>query len=627
MRKTKSAFAWASFCLWSTVEIDRTFGDNFGMFDPSQAPATLAELAHRSFSGFLAQPCLGTKDKTTGKYKFQSYGEIAMRVRHATLSLQSLGLERGERAAILAENAPEWAIADLACQMNGIVSVPMFATLPASQVKTILLDCGAKLIFVSDAKQFAKIEAIRADLPELKTVVCFDAEIATADSGVLSFAQLEARGEEFLASNPTTYEMTWPAAQGGDAATIIYTSGTTGEPKGVVLSHRNIISNVEAIISVLSLSHADSFLSFLPLAHIYERTAGFYLPFRLGASIAYCESLFTVDKNLREAQPTIMFVVPRLMETMREKIASGAAVPEDKRAKFLDAIALAQKAGAARGKMPNAPGLSLIENIKYKLYDGAVYSKVREKFGGRLRAFVSGGAPLSPELGAFFGGLGVTVLEGYGLTETAPVIAVNRPNRVQLGTVGELVSSIEAKIADDGEICVRGASVFEKYWNKPEATAEALQNGWFHTGDTGSLENNYLKITGRKKDLLVLANGKKVAPLPIELKLSESRFIEQIVLLGDKQKAVSALIVPKLEAVREELKDTSSDDELRASAATQKLFRDELEKHSGDLADFEKIRKFYLLPEPFTVEGGELTPTLKVKRAAVAEKYAHLAAE
>lgn len=594
------------------------------MFDPTLPPATLAELAHRSFSNFTAEPCLGTKDKIAGTYKFQTYGEIAMRVRHAAMGLSALGLERGQRAAILAENAPEWAIADLACQMLGAISVPLFSTLPAVQVKSILQDSGASLVFVSDSAQRKKIDEIRGELPELKSLVCFDAAAAetgaSGDLQILSFAGLELRGEDEIKSNKTGYEMMWPAAAAGDPATIIYTSGTTGEPKGVVLSHRNIISNVESVISVLSLSHQDSFLSFLPLAHIYERTAGFYLPLRLGASIAYCESLFTVDKNLREVQPTVMFVVPRLLEAFREKMHSAAKnLPPDKQEKYRDALTLARKAGAAHGQLTGAPSLSLVEKIKLKLYDGAVYGKIRDSFGGRIRAFVSGGAPLPPELGALFGGIGVPLLEGYGLTETSPVIAVNRPGRVRLGTVGETVSSVEVKIAQDGEICVRGASVFTNYWQKPEQTAEAILEGWFHTGDLGTLEGDYLRITGRKKDLLVLGNGKKVAPQPIELALTESPLISQVVLLGDNQKAVSALIVPNLEAVKE----ISPTADLQ-SPEVQKTFRDEITSLTGHLADFEKIKKFHLLDEPFTVENGELTPTLKIKRRAVEARYAHL---
>jgi len=610
------------------------------MFDPTQPPATLAELAHRSFVQFTAEPCLGTKDKAAGAYKFQTYGQIAMRVRHAAMGLSALGLERGQRAAIVAENAPEWAIADLACQMLGAISVPLFSTLPAGQVKSILRDCGAVLVFVSDGVQRKKIDEIQTELPELKTVVCFDesaadqtvsteapTNVGNADAAekrkILSFAELERRGEAEIHANKTGYEMIWPAAAAGDSATIIYTSGTTGEPKGVVLTHRNIISNVESVISVLSLSHQDSFLSFLPLAHIYERTAGFYLPLRLGASIAYCESLFTVDRNLKEFQPTVMFVVPRLLEAFREKMYSAVKhIPEDQKAKYLDALALAKKAGAARGEMGGAPGLSLVENIKLKVYDARVYSKIRENFGGRIRAFVSGGAPLPPELGALFGGLGLPLLEGYGLTETAPVIGVNRPGRVRLGTVGETVASVKVKIADDGEICVRGDSVFTQYWNKPEQTAEAIRDGWFHTGDLGALEGQYLRITGRKKDLLVLGNGKKVAPQPIELVLTESPLIAQVVLLGDGQKAVSALIVPNSEAVTE-IDATGN----LQSPEMQNAFRDEISKLTRHLADFEKIKKFHLLDEPFSVENGELTPTLKIKRAVVAKRYAHLSGD
>ncbi|HEX8833942.1 MAG TPA: long-chain fatty acid--CoA ligase, partial [Abditibacteriaceae bacterium] len=492
------------------------------MFDPSKAPLTLAELAHRSFARHTASRCLGVKDKATKTYKYATYGEIALRVRHVTGGLLKLGLGRGDRAAILAENGPEWAIADLACQMMGAISVPMFATLPAVQVRGILHDSGASLIFVSNRAQLAKIEAIIAELPELKTVVVMEelAEEVQPNIGnsavLLKYSELENSGNEYLQKNVTEYESTWPAASADDVATIIYTSGTTGEPKGVMLTQRNIISNLEAIISVLSMSHEDSFLSFLPLAHIYERTAGFFLPLRLGASIAYCESLFTVDKNLREVQPTIMFCVPRLYESMREKLFSAAdALPDGKKEKYLDALALAKKHGAAKGHMADAPSLSFMENIKLKMYDMAVYSKVREKFGGHLRAFVSGGAPMAPELGALFGGMGVTVLEGYGLTETSPVIAVNRPNRVRLGTVGEGVASVEIRIADDGEILVRGASVMKGYWNKPEETKAAIDSErWFHTGDIGEFTDGYLKITDRKKDLLVLANGKKVAPAP-----------------------------------------------------------------------------------------------------------------
>ncbi len=607
------------------------------MFDPNKPPLTLGELAHRAFVDHAASPCLGAKPKSPGQdkveteYSYVSYAAVAQRVRHVAGGLMEMGLERGERAAILSENRPEWAISDLACQMLGVISVPMFATLPPVQVKTILEDCGASLIFVSTPAQAKKIEAIVGDLPDMRAVVVFDEHSPAVPSTVsaVSLAQLETRGEEHLKAHPTAYESTWPAASQDDVATIIYTSGTTGEPKGVMLSHRNLISNAEAvkhaIIEAFGPPRDEVFLSFLPLAHIYERTAGFILPLRMGAAIAYCESLFTVDKNLREARPTLMMCVPRLYESMRDKLhAAGSSLPENKRSKYADALALAQKAGAHRGGLPDAPALGLLENLKLRAYDAAVYSKIRDKFGGRMRAFISGGAPMSSDLGALFMGLGFNILEGYGLTETSPVIAVNRPGRVRLGTVGEGVSSCEIKIAEDGEILVRGASITKGYWNKPEQTLEAIQDGWFHTGDIGELENGYLKITDRKKDLLVLGNGKKVAPAPIEMKLCESPYIAQVVLLGDSSKAVRALIVPDMKALHEyssERKLELDDAAMLAAPEIDKLIRKEIDARTSDLADFERVRRFVLLAQPFSVEAGEMTPTLKIKRRVVAEKY------
>jgi len=601
------------------------------MLDPKKPPVTLAEMAQRSFVQHAARPFLGAKNKGESDYKYATYGEVALRVRDVAGAVLQLGLGRGDRAAILSENRPEWAIADLACQMTGIISVPFYSTLPSNQILTILRDCGATLIFVSNASQLKKIAEIQNELPHLKHIVLFD---AVENSQTISFSDLEKRGQEYWAQNAGGYETLWPAALPDDTATIIYTSGTTGEPKGVMLSHRNILANVETIVTSIALSSADSFLSFLPLAHIYERTAGYYLPTRLGSSVAYCESLFTVDKNLREVKPTIMFCVPRLYESMREKLFSAAkSLPENQQEKYLDALALAQKAGAHKGKLQGAPSLGLMEQVKYKVYDLKVYAKVREKFGGNLRYFVAGGAPLPPQLGALFLGMGVVILEGYGLTETSPVIAVNRPGEVHLGTVGKVLENLEVKIEIDGEICVKGASIMKSYWNKEEATRDVLTpDGWFHTGDIGVLENGILKITDRKKDLLVLANGKKVAPAPIEMEMAQSEYISQIVLVGDKLKAVAALIVPHFEhlknwATAQNIQlsvDGDDHQKLLVEPAVVKLFKDEVEKYSSGLADFERVKKIALLPDAFTVENGEMTPTLKIKRKIVSEKYGHL---
>lgn len=601
------------------------------MLDPTKPPQTLAELAQRSFVEFQTRPCLGVKDRATKTYQYTSFGDVASRVRAVALGLAEMGIARGERAAIVSENRPEWAIADIACQMCGIISVPLFSTLPAGQVAGILRDCSAKIVFVSDQSQRAKIEASREQLPDLQHIVVMD----EADSeGALSFAALENQGAKYFDDHPGAFESLWPAAQADDVATIIYTSGTTGEPKGVMLSHRNLCANIEGIGEALKeafhLGDDEVFLSFLPLAHIYERTAGFWVPIRMGCAIAYCESLRTVDKNLVEAAPTFMFCVPRLCEALRDKLFDHAkSLPEGQREKYLEALQIGQKAGAHAGGMAGAPSLGFVEKVKHKVYDAMVYAKIRQRFGGRLKAFVLGGAPLPPDVGALFIGLGITVLEGYGLTETSPVIAVNRPGRIRLGSVGEVLPSVQIKIAGDGEIVVRGPSITKGYWNKPVETKEAIDGeGWFHTGDIGALDGNVLRITDRKKDLLVLANGKKVAPAPIEMRLTQSKYIGQVVLLGDHQKAVSALIVPQLEALREfaakQNLGLESDAEILAAPAVQKLLRQEIDTLSGDLADFEKVKKFSLIEQPFSVEGGELTPTLKIKRRVVAEKYAAL---
>ncbi len=589
------------------------------MFDPTKPPSTLAELGQRAFANFAERPYLGQK---AGKaYEFQTFAQVAKRVENLCGAFLERGFERGSRVAILGDNRREWALTDLACQMCGLISVPIYATLPSGQVETILRDCGARAVVVSDKGQRAKVEEVNANLPDLELVWSYD-----------EFAGLEESGAKFLAGKPGLYESTWPAALPTDVATIIYTSGTTGEPKGVMLMHKNIIADIEGILKIgPHLTSDEVFLSFLPLAHIYERTAGHFLPLRLGASVGYCESLRTVDKNMAELRPTMMACVPRLLESSREKLVSfGESLPAKKQAQYAAAIELAQKAGAYKARGKGARNLNLVEKIKFAVYDRAVYSKIRERFGGRMKHFISGGAPMAPEVGALFIGVGLEILEGYGLTETSPVIAVNRPFRPKLGTVGPALPGVEVKIADDGEILARGATIMKGYWNKPDATKEVLDgDNWFHTGDIGELdEDGSLRITDRKKDLLVLANGKKVAPQPIELRLGESRFIEQVVLLGDHLKAVSALVVPSFSALREWAKKENlgdlKDEELARHPETQKLLRREIDAQTGGLADFEKVKRFVVLSAPFTMQNGEMTPTLKIKRKVVAEKYGNL---
>lgn len=597
------------------------------MLDPSQAPATLAELAQRSFVRFAERPCLGSRDPQGAGYHYLTYGEVAAKVRALALGLRARGLQRGYRVAILSESRPEWGITDLACQMAGLVSVPIFPSLPSGQVAGLLADCGATAIVVENAKQLKKLPDVLDLTPQLRWAAMIEGAPAAA-AGRLEICSL---ADIATAGMPGEYESLWPAVMPEDLATIIYTSGTTGVPRGVMLTHRNLASNAVAISGLLPLSEQDVFFSFLPLAHVYERTGGFYMPLFLGASVAYCENLFTIDRNMMQVQPTFMLSVPRLYETIRDKMiaATGRLNPSQK-SSFEEALLLAKRMGAIRGRQPDAGSLSLLEQVRYRIYDRAVYAKIRAQFGGRLRNFVCGGAPLPPELGALFLGVGLEILEGYGLTETAPVLSVNRPGAVRLGSTGEPIPGVTLRIADDGEILARGPGIMKGYWNQPEATAEVLdQDGWFHTGDLGQLEDNYLRITGRKKDLLVLANGKKVAPAPIELKLGDSPFIEQAVLVGDSRKGIVALLVPRIPAVRETLQQSGTilpeqDQKLVQEPAVIMFFRQVVDGLTAHLAEFERIKKIVLLDHPLSVEAGELTPTLKVKRKVVAEKYASL---
>jgi long-chain acyl-CoA synthetase len=595
------------------------------MFDPNKSPTTLPEMIKRSFASFSARPCLGIIAPGATEYQYSSYGNAEKRVRDLAGGLLFLGIRRGDRVALLAENCPEWALCDLASQMIGAITVPLFSTLPVEQVEYIIDDSAPRLIFVSDATQCEKAKQVQANNERLEVIVAFDK--AASDEKVLSLADLEISGETYLEENPGLYESTWPAAAAEDVATLIYTSGTTGRPKGVQLTHRNLISNVEAVAKIPVFSNDEVFLSFLPLAHIYERSMGFYLPIWLGGAIAYCENLFTVDKNLREAKPTIMLAVPRFYDMVISKLFGKIkSLPEDKREKFMEALALAIKTGAAKGGRLDAEKIGLADKAKHLLFDRAVYQKIRQNFGGRVKFFVTGGAPLPPDTASLFWGIGIPLLEGYGLTETSPLISVNLPQNSQIGSVGPVLGNVEVRIAEDGEVLARGNSIFTGYWNNAKETYKALdQEGWFHTGDLGKLENGFLKITGRKKDIIVLANGKNVAPAPIEFNFSQSTFISQIILLGDNMKGVGAFIVPDFEILHDWAKENNlvyeNDGQLIHLPEVQKLYKDELDSRSGALADFEKIKQIVLLEYPFTIENDEMTPTLKLKRHIIAKRY------
>ena len=562
------------------------------------------------------------------QYQSTTYAELARRVEQMASGLAALGIKKGDRVAILSENRPEWVVTDLATLALGGISVPIYTTLPAPQVAYILRNSGARALVVSDAKQLQKALQARLEAPQLTYILAIDAPSPDGDGMVHTFASVEERG----AAQPLgeEYARSWKAVVPDDVASLVYTSGTTGDPKGAMLTHGNFMADVDAtrdlfLGSGLRLTEEDVFLSFLPLSHVYERTGGYYLPLRLGAGIGYTESIRTVRDNLAEVKPTLMISVPRLYESMQEQILEQVAkAPERRRKIFHRALAVGIE--CSKRREAGRP-IGLLLTLQRALFDKLVFSKLRERFGGRLRYFVAGGAALADDTARFFEAAGIPILQGYGMTETSPVIAANPADHPRTGTVGKIVPGIEVKIAGDGEILVRGPIVMKGYWDNPAATAETIDpEGWLHTGDIGELTDGYLRITDRKKDILVLANGKNVAPQPIESALKASPFLSEIVLIGDRQNVITALVVPNLERLRDWAKKQNlqfaDDAALIALREVRQKIKGEIDAHSGHLADFEKIRKFTLLPTVFSVEGGELTPTLKVRRKVIAQKYA-----
>ncbi len=552
-----------------------------------------------------------------------SYADLLTRVHEASIGLRELGIKPGDRVAILSENRPEWAIVDYACLAARCADVPVYATLPAGQVEYILRDSGAVAVFVSTRQQRDKVAGVRADLPALRHVVAFDPGIE--GPGVIGMEAVLGAGRSALAKWPRWREEAL-GAKPGDLATIIYTSGTTGEPKGVMLTHGNIASNVDTCRPLLTVNDRDECLSLLPLSHIFERMAGHYLMLSAGVVISYAESFDAVAANLLEVRPTICCAVPRLYEKVYARaLETASAGPHLKKKIFFWARRVGDDWTERRLANKVVPF-----DLKFAraVADLLVFSRIRKRVGGRLRYFVSGGAPLAPEIGRFFYGAGMPILEGYGLTETSPVISVNTPEHLKIGTVGQPIPDVEVKIAEDGEILTRGPNVMTGYFNKPDATREALEpDGWFHTGDIGVLDaEGFLKITDRKKDLIVTAGGKKIAPQPIEGLLKLNKFISNAVLLGDRRKFPIALLVPNFDRLETWAREAGlrweTREELAGLPEVGVQLAAEARKNLRDLAQFEVPKRFLVLPRDFSIEGGELTPKLSVRRKVVENHYA-----
>jgi len=537
------------------------------------------------------------------------------------VGLRELGIRPGDRVSILSETRPEWAIADYACLCAQAADVPIYPTLTTKQTEYILNDSGAVGVFCSTAEQVAKALEIKGQLPALQHVIAFEPDAKRV--GVLTLAELEARGQAAAAKYPRVREEA--LAVSPDAiATLIYTSGTTGDPKGVILTHNNIWSNVQAALQVMSLSAEDECLAMLPLSHVYERMVDYTL-MHAGVIINYAESFDKVGPNLQEVRPTIVLSVPRLYEKVYARVLENALSGSALKRKI---FFWAKQAGddwatLTLDQRPIPAGLAL----KHRIADRLVFSKLRGRTGGRIRFFISGSAPLSPEIAKFFFSAGLPVLEGYGLTETSPVLTLNPLARPKIGSVGPVVPGVQLKIASDGEVLAKGPNVMQGYYNQPEATAEAIDSeGWFHTGDIGELDaDGYLKITDRKKDLIKTAGGKYIAPQPIENQVKLNKFVANAVLLGDKRKFSIILVVPNYEALEPWAKgeglSCGSRRELIALPAVQQKMEAEVNSRLGDLARFERPKKVVLLEQDFTIESGELTPSFKVKRRVVEKNY------
>jgi long-chain acyl-CoA synthetase len=561
--------------------------------------------------------------KLAGEWRPISHRELEERVTRLAAALALHGIQPGDRVAILSENRPEWAITDFAALGMGAVDVPLYPTLPANQIAFILRDCGARAVFCSTREQLAKLQEVRAGLPDLRLVAVFD-QVAGAE-GARAFSTLLEDGRKELESGRGADFRERALAVGKDeVATLIYTSGTTGTPKGVMLTHFNLASNVAACLQhgmTAIINEGDTTLSFLPLSHVFERMVD-YLYFDLGCTIAYAESIDRVADNLVEVGPNVAVSVPRVFEKIYAKVTGATGLKK----KIVD---WARGVGAAAADLRLAgrePAGALA--FQYRLADRLVFSKLRARTGGKLRNFVSGGAPLSADIARFFFAAGLPVYEGYGLTETSPVIAVNKPGAVKLGTVGTVIPGVEVAIGEGGEILTRGPHVMKGYWNNPDATAEAIdEDGWFHTGDIGELDaDGFLKITDRLKNLLVTAGGKNVAPQPIENLAAMSPFIAQVVMIGDRRAFPSLLVVPDFENLDAWAKAQGIETGDRGALVADERVRALLEREAlgrlSGFARYEVPKKVLVLADEFTIDAGTLTPTLKVKRKAVEKLYA-----
>lgn len=591
------------------------------------------------------RPALRYKDKYTKAWIDISWDEVRRRMRSFAGFLHARGVRPGDRVAILSENRPEWALTDMGTQLLGAVNVALYPTLPPAQARYILKDSGATVLVASTTLQFRKAKDVFDECPALETVVTMSEPEEEQPPHIHRWEDALEEGWAYWQAHEDTLMPLADEVTPEDLCALIYTSGTTGQPKGVMLTHRNLCSNAKAAHQRVDFGPDDHHLSFLPLCHSFERTAGYTAVLAAGATVSYAESIDAISKNLPEVKPTVMISVPRLFEkvytTIAKKVDDGPAV---KKALFDWAVGVGRRYATTE-----RPGLLL--STQYKLADRLVFSTLHEKLGGNLRFAVSGGAPLPKKIGEFFQAAGIVIIEGYGLTETAPVLTVSPMEAPRFGTVGHVLPGVTVGIqrlddnrlagrvrGDDypttvstaeGEILAKGPNIMAGYWKNPEATRAAIDaDGWFHTGDVGQFVEGYLAITDRIKHMIVSKGGKNIYPGPIEEAFTTVRWIDQLLVVGEGRAFLTALVVPDMEALAafcnaEEI-TYSSDAELLQHPKVRALFAQAFKEYSRQAAAHEKIRDFTLIPEPFSVDNGMLTPTMKPRRRVIERRYADI---
>ena len=565
--------------------------------------------------------------KESGSYNSISYKEFKYKVISFASGLISAGVKRGDRIAILSENKPEWAISDLGIIHSGALTVPFYTSYPSKQIEYLLNASGAKSIIVSNLNQLEKIQSIYNNLDSIQFVITFFKPQNEHKFKIELFENIIDTGGKKLIENKKVLDEISEETRPDDVFTIIYTSGTTGTPKGVMLTHKNVLTNIESTLKVLPVTNSDRFLSFLPLCHILERTGGQFLPIYKECSIAYAENLSALKKNMLETNPTFVILVPRVLDKMYEVIKHNI---NKKPFLIRKIINFCLKGGLEYRKEKQKGKVSLYNKARRIIGEQLIYKKIRAITGGKLRFFVCGGAHLDKNIDEFFDSAGINVIEGYGLTETSPVIAVNPPDEPKFGTVGKPISGVEVKISMDGEILTRSQCLMKRYYNDEEATKLIIDdNGWLHTGDLGFLdENGYLTIKDRKKNIIVISSGKNISPQLVENLIITSKYINQAVVLGHKKKFVCALIIPDIHNLKDyadmQKIEYKTAGELTENDDIYRLIKKEIKKASVNLSDCEKIKKFTLLNKEFDIESGELTPTLKIKRNVIEEKYAEI---